>query len=322
MPIGFAPLRLAISLSIVVAAALLAGCEETPERPRTTTTTAPPTTPVVPLTASAQEQFGAAKWPAAFAGPSVIGTYAKGCLARAEQLPLDGPHWEVMRVSRNRYWGHPTLIAFIKNLAERESEGGWPGLLVGDLGQPRGGPAATGHASHQIGLDVDIWLTPMPVSHRYTDAERESTPAPSMLKPQTIEVDRHLFTPATAAFIKRAAEFDQVERIFVNPGIKKALCQGAGRDRDWLAKVRPWRGHDEHIHLRLRCPAGETMCQAQDPPPEGDGCGAELTSWLKSKDWRKTGPEPQMQPIPMSALPATCSQVVQAPDVRQTVVNR
>src|SRR6185503_17120077 len=101
----------------------------------------------------------------------------------------------------------------------------------------------------------------------------------------------------------------------VNPGIKKALCDRAGSDRDWLAKVRPWRGHDEHMHVRLRCPAGETMCTAQDEPPAGDGCGAELTSWLRSKDWLKPAPAPQMLATPMSALPATCMQVVQAPDV-------
>ena len=77
------------------------------------------------------------------------------------------------------------------------------------------------------------------------------------------------------------------------------------------------------MHVRLRCPAGEAMCQAQDPPPVGDGCGAELTAWLKSKDWLPgAGPEPTMQPIPMSALPAACAQVVQAPDVQQTATNR
>jgi penicillin-insensitive murein endopeptidase len=213
------------------------------------------------------------------------------------------------------------LIAFIKELAERESKAGWHGLVVGDLGQPRGGPSPTGHASHQIGLDVDIWLTPMP-ERRFTDAERETTPAQSMLRPQSIAVDRNRFTSAHAALIKRAAQFAEVERIFVNPGIKKALCDGAGSDRRWLAKVRPWRGHDEHMHVRLRCPAGEAMCEVQDPPPAGDGCGAELTSWLKSTDWLKPRPEPRMQPIPMTALPATCTQVVRAPDAQQTAVNR
>jgi len=31
-----------------------------------------------------------------------------------------------------------------------------------------------------------------------------------------------------------------VQRIFVNPAIKKALCREAGGDRAWLQKVRPW----------------------------------------------------------------------------------
>ena len=302
---------------------LLAACGSEPQTasPVQPPVKEPPVAAVATI-ASAQEQFGGAKWPAALAGPSVIGSYARGCLARAQALPLDGPHWQVMRPSRNRYWGHPALISFIERLSERASNSGWRGLLVGDLGQPRGGPATSGHASHQIGLDADIWLTEMP-ARRLSEAERETTAAPSMLKADSIRVDRSEFTPGQAALIKRAAQFDEVARIFVNPGIKKALCQSAGHDRAWLAKVRPWRGHDEHFHVRLRCPAGETMCQTQEPPPVGDGCGAELTSWLKSKDWLPGhGPEPVPAPIPMSALPGACVQVIQAPDERQTAVNR
>ena len=55
-------------------------------------------------------------------------------------------------------------------------EGVWPGFLVGDISQPRGGPMFTGHASHQIGLDADVWLTPMP-DRTLSRAERESMPA-------------------------------------------------------------------------------------------------------------------------------------------------
>jgi len=260
------------ALLALALATLIVGCEAAPPRVETSAPAVGPP-PVAVVAGSAQAQFSAVRLPAAISGPGVIGSYSKGCLARAEALPLDGPHWQVMRTSRNRYWGHPSLIAFIKTLAERESQAGWQGLLVGDLGQPRGGPSPTGHASHQIGLDVDIWLTPAP-ARRYSDAERETTPAPSMLQAQSIEVDHNVFTPAHAELIKRAAQFGEVERIFVNPGIKKALCDRAGSDRDWLAKVRPWRGHDEHMHVRLRCPAGETMCTSQDEPPAGDGCGA------------------------------------------------
>jgi penicillin-insensitive murein endopeptidase len=244
-------------------------------------------------------------------------------VARAQALALDGPHWQVMRPSRNRYWGHPSLISYIENLAATANANGWRGLLVGDLGQPRGGPLLTGHASHQVGLDVDIWLMQMP-ARRFGNAEREGLPAPSMLTTgarNRLVLDHETFTSAHVRMIKAAAQPDAVERVFVNPVIKQALCRSAGGDRAWLAKVRPWRGHDDHIHVRLACPPGEALCDTQDPPPEGDGCGAELASWLKSRDWLPgEGPEPTIPFTPMSALPSACSQVLRAPDVQRTAV--
>ena len=84
--------------------------------------------------------------------PRSIGSYADGCLAGAVALPISGPIWQVMRLSRNRYWGNPSLVAFIKRLADHAKEVGWNGLLVGDMSQPRGGPMLSGHSSHQIGL--------------------------------------------------------------------------------------------------------------------------------------------------------------------------
>src|SRR4029078_4403647 len=83
--------------------------------------------------------------------------------AGATATPPDGETWQVMRLSRNRNWGHPNLIQLLQKLSARLPQiNGWPGLLVGDISQPRGGPMITGHASHQIGLDADVWLTPMP----------------------------------------------------------------------------------------------------------------------------------------------------------------
>ncbi|MDA9854789.1 penicillin-insensitive murein endopeptidase, partial [bacterium] len=91
--------------------------------------------------------------------PSAFGSYAKGCLAGADQLTESGPTWQVMRLSRNRNWGHPETINYIQKLSQRASNlRGWNGLYIGDISQPRGGPMLSGHASHQIGLDVDIWL--------------------------------------------------------------------------------------------------------------------------------------------------------------------
>ena len=82
------------------------------------------------------------------------------------------------------------------------------------------------------------------------------------------------------AVIKAAAQDRQVQRIFVNAAIKKALCREAGKDRAFLHKVRPWWGHNYHFHVRIGCPAGSPDCKGQDPAGEGEGCGKDLDYWF------------------------------------------
>ncbi len=114
---------------------------------------------------AAKELFGAMPLPAEGASEP-IGFYSRGCMSGGVQLPPDGPYWQAMRLSRNRQWGLPVLVDFIEKLAQdAATKDGWPGLLIGDMSQPRGGPMVSGHASHQVGLDVDIWIDPMP-SHQ------------------------------------------------------------------------------------------------------------------------------------------------------------
>ena len=216
-----------------------------------------------------------------------------------------------MRLSRNRVWGDPELIAFIERLGLGAHADGWPGLLVGDMAQPRGGPMRTGHASHQIGLDVDLWLTPMP-GRKLSDDERESISAVSMLVAGTRSVDPDRFPDAHIALIRRAALDAAVARIFVHPGIKQAMCERATGDRGWLAKVRPWWGHDAHFHVRLACPAGEPLCRDQEPPPGGDGCGADLAWWLSDAPWQPKPPGPPAKPLLLADLPAECAAVLRA----------
>src|SRR5215510_15377915 len=191
-----------------------------------------------------------------------IGFYAKGCLAGAVALPINGKTWQVMRLSRNRNWGHPKLIELLERLSEKGAKAGWPGLLVGDMSQPRGGPMLTGHASHQVGLDADVWLTPMP-NRELTRAEREEMSATMIVAPDRKDVDPNVWTPAHTALIKAAAEEPEVERIFVNAAIKKALCREAGDDRAWLNKVRQYWQHDYHFHVRIKCPSDSPECKGQ-----------------------------------------------------------
>jgi penicillin-insensitive murein DD-endopeptidase len=260
---------------------------------------------------SAKEQFGSVTTPSAGVGPTAIGGYAKGCLAGGLALPVNGPAWQAMRLSRNRIWGHSELVGFIERLGIAARADGWPGLLVGDMAQPRGGPMRSGHASHQIGLDVDLWLVPMP-DRTLTAEEREKLVAPSMLMDGTRTADPARFADAQIALIRRAASDPAVERIFVHPGLKQAMCARVKGDRAWLGKVRPWWGHDDHFHVRLACPVGEPMCRGQDPPAEGDGCGADLAWWLTDEPWKPKPPGPPPIPLALKDLPAACAVVLRA----------
>ncbi|MGX5667583.1 penicillin-insensitive murein endopeptidase [Rhizobium daejeonense] len=267
----------------------------------------------------AKELFGGVKLPTR-AEPSSYGFYSKGCLAGAVAIPTDGPTWQAMRLSRNRRWGHPQMISLLERLSQDAAKyDGWPGLLLGDISQPRGGPMLTGHASHQIGLDADIWLTPMP-SRTLSAAERENISATSMLDTKKfLTINEKAWTPGQARVIMRAASYPQVERIFVNPAIKKKLCDTWQGDRTNLGKVRPYYGHDYHFHVRIKCPADAVGCKDQADIPPGDGCDKSLAWWFTDEPWAKPKKDPKAKPAPkpkpmqLADLPKACSVVLKSP---------
>ncbi|WP_025903301.1 penicillin-insensitive murein endopeptidase [Tatumella sp. UCD-D_suzukii] len=228
--------------------------------------------------------------------PQSIGSFANGCIIGAQQLPPDAADYQVMRPDQRRYFGHPDLIRFIQRFSARVAAEDNGEVLIGDMGMAAGGRFSSGHASHQTGLDVDIWLQ-LP-ARRWT--------AQQLLHPQPLDlvsadgkhiVARH-WSPGVMQMIKLAAEDPEVTRIFVNPAIKQQLCLQAGSDRGWLQKVRPWFGHRAHMHVRLRCPAGSTQCQDQPAPPAGDGCGAELASWFLPAKPSASSPVKRTPPLP------------------------
>lgn len=262
----------------------------------------------------AKTLFGAQRLPAAMPARS-YGFYSKGCFSGGVAIAVDGPRWQAMRVSRNRRWGHPKMIEVIERLSREAAAEGWNGLLVGDISQPRGGPMLSGHASHQIGLDADIWFTPMP-DRRLGIDERETLGAESLLKRNSLHVDDRKWTPAHAAVLRRAASYPEIERILVHPGIKQKLCDTVTGDRAWLRKVRPFWGHDSHFHLRISCQPGSPGCKGQEATPRGDGCDKSLAWWFTEEPWRPaTGPaKPKPRDVmTMASLPAECRAVLDAP---------
>jgi penicillin-insensitive murein endopeptidase len=257
---------------------------------------------------AAKHIFGAMREPS-LSPPEPHGSYSRGCLSGGVVLPETGPGWQAMRLSRNRNWGHPEMIAFIERLSRSALDLGWPRLLVGDISQPRGGPMVGGHASHQIGLDVDIWLRIPQVTAMSVD-EREQISSNAVVRPDRLGVNQY-WHPVHHDLLRLAAKDPAVVRVFVNAAIKKALCEAEPPgDRDWLRKIRPWQGHDAHFHVRLNCPPGALDCVAQEPPPPGDGCGADLAWWFTDEALH---PKPETgtraidrRDLTLNDLPAAC----------------
>jgi penicillin-insensitive murein endopeptidase len=268
----------------------------------------------------AKELFARKLLPAAMP-TEMIGTYNKGCIAGAKEMPITGDTWQVMRLSRNRNWGSPEIIALLKRLSVKaHQDAGWPGLLIGDIGQPRGGPALSGHASHQIGLDADVWLTPMP-DHLLSREEREDMSATMMVRNDRLDIDPKAWTSEHWKVLRDAAQEPSVQRIFVNAAIKKALCREAKGDRSWLTKIRPWYGHDYHFHIRMRCPPGAKECHGQPDQTGGDGCSKrDLAYWFKESILHPKPPKQPEKPargITLAQLPAACRAVLNAPGAKQ-----
>jgi penicillin-insensitive murein endopeptidase len=245
-------------------------------------------------------------------GTDPIGETGRGCLAGAVQLPESGPTWQAMRLGRNHHWGDPSMMAYIEDLSRAAARIGWKGLYVGDISQARGGPVK-GHASHQTGLDVDIWYTP-PSRLDLTRTQREQLSAINVRSADQRSVNAN-WTPAHAELLEAAARDPRANRIFVTGPVKLAMCETAGpRDAAWLRKIRPWWGHHDHFHVRLNCPAGARGCVAQDPVPPGDGC-AEAVWWvtdaLLPPDPNAPPVEPRA-PLTLADLPSQCREVVSA----------
>lgn len=275
----------------------------------------------------ANKLFGAADTPSAQA-PMPIGSYAKGCAAGLVELPENGPTWQAMRLSRGRNFGHPVMIDYLQDLSVAATQVGWRGLYIGDISQPRGGPMTSGHASHQIGLDADIWMLPPP-SLRLSRQEREDISSIPVRSADQLSVTKN-WTPNHHALLRAAASDKRVDRIFVAAAVKIEMCKTAtDGDTRWLQKIRPVAGHDTHFHVRLKCPPGADYCERQTPTVNtlsngGNGCDDTLMWWVTDylnppKPTKKPKPAPPKEPekgprqFTLADLPAQCAEVLRAP---------
>jgi penicillin-insensitive murein endopeptidase len=247
-------------------------------------------------------------------GPALsIGTTSCGCLQGAATLPVSGPGYEVIRLGRNRRFGHPELVTFIQRLGKAARKAKLGVIVVGDLSQPRGGPTPSGHRSHQTGLDADIgYAAPSGLRAGHLSRSAREHVSPLIVVDLKTHETTPAWTPAIVELLGLAAGDPSVDRIFVNPAIKKMLCdEPTTAKAPWQGRLRPWWSHHDHFHVRLKCPADSPQCVPQTPPPD-DGCGPTLAWWFgddattthgKKKEAEATAAEP--------TLPPACAGVMQ-----------
>ncbi len=245
--------------------------------------------------------------------PEPIGFYSRGCAAGNVAMPETGPTWQMMRLSRNRNWTQPYTMQFLQDLSRAAAQiPGSQGLYIGDMSQPRGGPMDGGHVSHQTGLEADVWLR-LPTRLDLSLQEREDTSSIVMDRGNGAYINSN-WTAAQEALVRAAASDPRVDRIFIFPAAKVAMCDSATGDRSWLRRVRPWYGHNSHFHVRLVCPPGAANCEPQEPMPAGDGC-EDARQWVRDivnpppPDPNYVAPPPR-GPVTMASLPGQCTSVL------------
>ena len=244
--------------------------------------------------------------------PAPFGGYSTGCIAGAAQLPETGPTWQAMRLGRNRNWGHPEAIAFVERLsAHAATLPGWSGLYVGDISQPRGGPMLTGHASHQSGLDIDIWMRPA-TRLDLSRGARETLSSISVRRAEGAYVNENWTRRITRS-----------EAGGLGPGggadLRLPRRQGADvprRDRrpGLAEKDQAVVGASLPFSRAAQLPAGAAACEDQTPPPAGDGC-ADAAQWVANilnpppPDPNAPPPAPRRELV-LADLPRQCAQIL------------
>ncbi|MGI4808548.1 MAG: penicillin-insensitive murein endopeptidase [Janthinobacterium lividum] len=234
----------------------------------------------------------------------IVGGPGAGCIAGAVELPPSGEGFVTIRQSRSWFWGAPSTIASLELLGRRAEAAGLGTLYMNDISRSSGGPMAGLHASHMLGLDADVWLDvrPKPPLSR---AQRNDVEVESLVTPDGRGVEPERWSPGTERLIRMATELPGVDRVLVNAAIKRKLCQTTA-DRSWLHLVRPWYGHSAHMHIHFRCPAGQSECRDQSPPPPGDGCDSTLDWWFTRLDQPATPGLPAAPP----KLPSACAAIM------------
>lgn len=209
----------------------------------------------------------------AWAGP--VGFYTDGSLTDAECLPTHGEGFMQLYRDVNHIFATRPLLNMIVEAASDLNEK-YPNrdrLQVEEMSAREGGDIE-GHASHENGLDVDIQFFKRDGVEHVPTAQQYY--APSMVVGGAVspnfDVERNW------ELMKALHRHGDVQRIFIDTKLKAALCSYARSTGDYNSNIKVLRSlqhqtnHQDHIHVRLRCPPNTPRCTPQADPPAGSGC--------------------------------------------------
>jgi penicillin-insensitive murein endopeptidase len=200
-----------------------------------------------------------------------VGSPNHGSQVRAKRLKK-APYLKVRDSSRERSYGHPSLVLMLDRSAKQVAKAR-PGsvLLVGDLSTERGG-ALSGHHSHQSGRDADLAFYARDtkgkavVLDRFVafDGEGKAKDGSGLV----FDDDRNwLFVMSLA----RDARAD-LAYVFISNPLRARLLAHANKRPEYKKYVPLVTGHfmqpenaephDDHFHVRIRCPKDqEGLCR-------------------------------------------------------------
>jgi murein endopeptidase len=164
---------------------------------------------------------------------TAVGSPANGRLVGGVQFPAEGATfftWDpVLHRSPNRgwrRWGTDRLVRLVLRVAREYAAAhpNAPRIGIGDLSRPRGGPFGPKHATHQNGLDVDVYYP------RLDGLERPPK--------RVAQIDLDLAQDLVDRFVRSG-----VDVVYVGPNTGLRGPHGV---------VQVLWNHDNHVHVRIR----------------------------------------------------------------------
>ncbi|MBS1963407.1 MAG: penicillin-insensitive murein endopeptidase [Bdellovibrionales bacterium] len=211
-----------------------------------------------------------------------LGFYADGALRNAVAMPEESPFHVKLFRPRKRAWGTATLIDTILGaaLTFRRSFPDGDRVQVGDIAAEYGGQLSL-HDSHQNGLDADIAY--LRANHHELDPNAWGDRGFEEIFVKSRRVTKNFDQTRNWFLLRSVVARGNISRIFVDPEIKRLFCKQSAKIEPMLSedirtevlrRLRPYPNHDDHFHMRVKCPETSPKCLAQEEPPQGSGCNS------------------------------------------------